>query len=110
MLPEQLITKEEIERIIQAADNTRDKAFLATLLESGCRIGEVGLMKIKDVCFEEIGARISVTGKTGPRKMKVVRCVPYHQTWINCHPLNENPDSYLWYNPQWKEVKNGKEI
>ena len=53
-------------------------------------------MKIKHVSFEEYGARISITGKTGSRKVLIINSAPYLQEWINSHPTNFNPESYLW--------------
>ncbi len=99
-LPEELLTEEEIKKIIQGCDKLRDKALIAVLAESGARISEIGNMKIKHVSFEEIGARLSIEGKTGARKVLVVWSSPYLQEWINQHPSNSNPESYLWYNPQ----------
>ncbi|MDD5599734.1 MAG: tyrosine-type recombinase/integrase [Victivallaceae bacterium] len=57
-------------------------------------------MKIKHVSFETHGARLSITGKTGARKILVIGSTPYLQQWINSHPFNDNPDSFLWYNPK----------
>jgi len=54
-------------------------------------------MKIKHVSFEQHGARLTVNGKTGMRKILVINCVPYLQEWINQHPKNDDPDAYLWH-------------
>lgn len=99
-LPEELITEDELINIVHCADNIRDKALIATLGESGCRISEVGLMKIKHVSFEEYGARLTVNGKTGMRKILVINSSPFLREWINQHPYNRDPESYLWHNPQ----------
>lgn len=95
-LPEELLTEEEILNIISKCRNLRDKTLMSTLAESGCRISEIALMKIKNVSFEENGARITVAGKTGMRKILIINSAPYIQEWINQHPDNTNPDSYLW--------------
>ncbi|MBN2420662.1 tyrosine-type recombinase/integrase [Candidatus Woesearchaeota archaeon] len=95
-LPEELLTEKEIELIIKHANNIRDKALISCLAESGCRIAEIGNMKIKQVSFEEHGARLTVSGKTGARKILVIASAPYLQQWINQHPFNENPDNFLW--------------
>ncbi len=97
-LPEELLTEEEIKNIIQCCQNYRDKALLATIAESGCRVSEVGMMKIKHVTFEQYGARLNVNGKTGMRKVLVVNSTPYLHEWINQHPKNDEPEAYLWYN------------
>jgi len=99
-LPEELLTDEEIEGLIRAGQNSRDKALLSILAESGARVSEIGTMKIKHISFEEYGTRITISGKTGSRKILVINSTPYLQEWLNLHPENNNPDSYLWYNQQ----------
>jgi len=64
-LPEEILTQEEVQRMIDAADHIRDKAFISTLYESGCRIGELLCLQIKHVQFDEFGAVLLVNGKTG---------------------------------------------
>jgi len=95
-LPEELLTEQEVNEIIKNCKTIRDRALIATLADSGCRISEIGTMKVKHVSFEEYGARLTVSGKTGMRKILVINCVPYLQEWINQHPDNSNPDSFLW--------------
>lgn len=95
-LPEELLTDEDIASIIRHTKNIRDRALLASLAESGCRIGEIGSMSIKHISFEEYGARLTVKGKTGMRKILVIQSAPYLQEWINLHPDNRNPEAYVW--------------
>jgi site-specific recombinase XerD len=64
-LPEELLTVEEVKWLVDAADHIRDKAFILTLYESGCRIGEILCLQIKHVQFDEYGAVLLVNGKTG---------------------------------------------
>ena len=52
LLPEDLLTEDEVMKLVEACSNPRDKAFIITLYESGARIGEVGSMRIRDVSFE----------------------------------------------------------
>jgi len=95
-LPEDLLTEDEVRNMVQKCVCIRDKAFVSLLAESGCRISEIGMMKIRNVSFETYGARISVSGKTGSRKILIINSAPYLQEWINSHPNNDNPDAYLW--------------
>lgn len=101
-IPEELLNEEEIKAMIRAAPTLRDKTLISTLAESGARVSEIGTMKIKQVSFEEYGARLSINGKTGARKILVINSTPYLQEWINSHPYNDNPEAYLWYNQQNK--------
>jgi site-specific recombinase XerD len=95
-LPEELLTPDEITSIVQKCKTFRDKTLIATLAESGCRISEIALLKIRHVSFEEYGARLTVNGKTGMRKILIVNSAPYLQELINQHPNNDDPESYLW--------------
>jgi len=99
-LPEELLTEEEIKSIIRNCKTLRDKTLVSTLAESGCRISEIGTMRLKHVSFEEYGARITVNGKTGMRKILLINSTPYLQQWVNEHPKNDNLDECVWYNPQ----------
>ncbi|MEM4259556.1 MAG: tyrosine-type recombinase/integrase [Candidatus Pacearchaeota archaeon] len=100
-LPEDLITEEEAKKMILTAESRRDKAIIAVLYESGCRIQEVLTIRIKHIVFDEYGAVISVFGKTGSRRVRLVSAVPYLQEWINNHPENNNPEAFVW-------IKRGK--
>ncbi len=96
LIPEDLLTKEDVEKMINAALNTRDKAMIALLWDAGLRIGELGNMKIKDVHFDNYGAFIIVNGKTGKRRIRIVESLPYLMNWLEEHPRKDNPEAYLW--------------
>ena len=51
LLPEELLTEDEVMRLVGACDNPRDRAFVMSLYESGARIGELGSLRIRDVVF-----------------------------------------------------------
>jgi integrase/recombinase XerD len=72
-LPEELLTESDVSRMVQAADFGRDRALIVALYESGCRVGEIGQLQIRHVEFDEHGARLIVRGKTGMRRVRVVR-------------------------------------
>jgi integrase len=65
ILPEELLTQDEIERLASVAENFRDRAFVLVLYESGCRIGELLSLKVKNVEFDDYGAILLVAGKPG---------------------------------------------
>lgn len=94
----ELITQGDVDKLIEASNSSRDKALVSLLYESGCRIGEIGSMKIGNVSFDKYGTIITVSGKTGPRKMRVVNSTPYLMNWLNVHPLKDDKDSPLWLN------------
>lgn len=95
-LPEELLTREEINKMIKTAKNPRDKALISILYESGCRIGELLGLKIKNVSFDKYGAKLIVNGKTGMRRVRLISSVHYLTEWLENHPYSENPESPLW--------------
>lgn len=103
-LPEELITTVEIRNIIKSASCARDKAMIAVLYESNTRIGEFGTIQIKHVVFEIIKGALTavliVDGKTGMRRVRIVKSAPYLQKWIQTHPDRDNPNAHVWVNKQ----------
>lgn len=96
-LPEDLLTKNEVERIIAACRNNRDKALIALLYESGARIGEIGALKIKHLQFDKHGVVCTIpSGKTGARRIRLVACERYLRNWLLDHPQRTNSESWLW--------------
>jgi integrase len=95
-LPEQLLTKEDVEKLVNAAVNPRDKALISVLYESGCRIGEILSLKIRNVEFDNNGAVLIVNGKTGQRRVRLIHSVPRLMAWLEHHPKNNSPDTSLW--------------
>jgi site-specific recombinase XerD len=102
-LPRELPTEEEIRKLVEAADNPRDRAFIMTLYETGGRIGEVGSLRIKDVEFLKDYAAVHLRGKTGSRRVPVVAAVPYLSLWLEHHPDRTNRDAPLW--PKFSDGK-----
>ena len=94
---EDLPTNEDVQKLLDVcADSPRDKALIAVQNEAGTRINELLTLQIKHVKVDEYGAIISVDGKTGARKIRIVSSVPYLTKWINTHPYREDPESPLW--------------
>jgi site-specific recombinase XerD len=96
IIPDELLTEEDINKLIEVAKHPRDKAMIAFLYESGCRVGELLSLQIRHVVFDEFGAIVTLNGKTGMRKIMVVSSVPHLSTWIENHPFNDTSDSPLW--------------
>jgi len=96
---EDLITDDDKERLLRACgENQRDRAFIDVHSEAGTRPGEILSLSIKHVVFDEYGAIIKVDGKTGPRPIRLIRSTPNLSSWINAHPMRDNPDAPLWIN------------
>lgn len=85
-LPEDILTPANVKALIDATDNLRDRALLSVLYESGCRLGEIIGLKQKDVEPDQYGVIIRVTGKTGPRRLRLINSAPDLVMWLNNHP------------------------
>lgn len=97
--PEQLLTFEEVLGMIRCARNPRDKAMISFLYESGARISEMLSMKIKHLEFTPTLVKATLpVSKTNPRVIPLAACKRHLATWINYHPLKDDPDAYLWSN------------
>lgn len=96
-LPEDLLTKEDIEALLNNCENTRDRALIATLYESGMRKGELFGIRIKNVQFDENGAILTIPdGKTGARRIRLVFAASYLRQWLECHPTKGNRESTVF--------------
>ena len=95
-LPDELLNKDDIWKLIKACYNVRDKAVISVLWESGCRVGELLGMRIKSVQFDDKGAVIIVHGKTGSRRLRLVSSVPHLSNWLEHHPRKDDPEAPLW--------------
>lgn len=96
ILPEELLTQEDIKKMTDAAKNARDRAFVNVIYETGCRIQEVLTVRVRHFQPDQYGGRLHVDGKTGPRRVRIISSVPYLTEWLNQHPLKNNPDAFIW--------------
>lgn len=98
MLPEDILTEEEIRRLIVASESMRDKALISMLYEGGFRIGEALPLRTKHIEFNSKYVRVTVPqeGKTGVRGVLLVNSTPYIANWIAHHPDRDNPEAYVW--------------
>ena len=88
---------DEIELMIRAADNDRDKAIIAIEGELGLRPGELLGMLVGWVTVDDAGAVINVgKGKTGPRRLRSIGAVHYLTRYLENHPLKKDPNAPLW--------------
>ncbi len=94
---EDLITEDDLKKLLLACQgNVRDRALIHVHYEAGTRAGELLSLRIRDVKFDEYGAIISVTGKTGDRPIRLVESVPNLSVYLNTHPYKDKGDSPLW--------------
>lgn len=100
--PDYIVEQSEVDLLIQACDNARDKAIIALLYDSGIRIGELLNLQIQDIVFNEWGMNVSITLESSQTKNHE-RVVPvrgdsvgYVKAWINVHPDSFNEKAWLF--------------
>ena len=94
-LPKDLLTRDDVEAQVDAAKNPRDKALISMLYETGARIGELIDLTVGDIEDRNHGKKVVIDGKTGARRLPLVRSVPHINDWLNKHPKPEK-DAPLW--------------
>lgn len=93
---DEMITKEEMERMIAACKNSRDRAIIAIFWHLGCRRGELLNLKIGNIAITKDLARIDLTGKTGKRTCFDFPSRYYLIELLKDHPLKDNPEAPLF--------------
>jgi integrase len=96
-LPEELLTEAEVIRIMEATRDTKHAAFVGTLYESGARIGELGGIRLKHISFDKYGAVLMLDGKTGQRRVRVIRFASDLRDWLAHHPMKNEPDAFAFF-------------
>ena len=89
-----LLTANEVETLIEACQNSRDRAMIAIVYESGCRRGELLSCRIQDVEFTSFGVNLTFpSGKTGARSVPLVYASSFIAHWSSDHPQKDNPNA-----------------
>lgn len=92
-----ILTQEEVEKLIDVSLTPRDKALIAVFYESGARRGELLSLKLKHVAFDEYGAVITLPkSKTKTRRIRIIYAASYLRQFMDCHPLKDNREAFLF--------------
>lgn len=98
-LPE-ILSETEIKQLMERASgpegSLRNRLIIELLWETGCRVGELCALKIKDIQFDKYSAIIHLTGKTGERRVRAFTCKPDLIEFLNQHPFKNNPNEYFF--------------
>lgn len=79
---DELLNVRQVEKMINACSNPRDKVFLAMLWDSGARLSELLTLRWKDLVFEDNMVRTHIwNGKHRPRNIYLVESVPLLRRW-----------------------------
>ena len=92
-----ILTEEEIERLIRNSISIRDKAMIYTMYEGGFRACEIGKMRWSQISFDEYGVVINVDEKTKKeRYVRLVAAREYLALLKNNYPLEPKGDNYVF--------------
>ena len=92
-----LLDEMEILSMINACQNSRDRALISVLYEGAFRIMELATLKWSQVKFDEYGAVINVDEKTGrPRYIRLVSSVQYLAAWMKDFPYEPQGDALVF--------------
>lgn len=102
-----LITAEDLRLLLEGCNsNPRNEALLACAYDAGPRAGEILNLLLKHVSQDKLSFVLKVDGKTGQRPIRIIEAAPKLASWLNMHPMKNNPDAPLW--PQLRKNGYGK--
>ncbi len=100
--PSDLPTQEDIDKMLAACSNPRDRALIAVMVDSGMRVGALASCRIKNVVSNEYGAMIYISQTsrskktTAPKGLPITWSTGFLQQWMAVHPLREDSEAPLW--------------
>ncbi len=95
-ISDNLLYQEDIEKLIDAAQNMRDKAICAVLWDTGMRVGELVNLTIRDVDFKGSIGHIQIgVSKTKARRVPILFAASYLATYLETRK-NAKPDDPLF--------------
>ncbi len=102
IIPDDILTEQEVIAMLDAATNLRDKFFLSLIYETGCRIGEIIGVRKKDLDLTTQPAKLTITGKTGWRKVPILFSVSLAVTYLDT--IKELKDDQII----WRQIGSSK--
>ncbi len=109
---DELLTEEEVLKMLNATTNPRDKALIMLLFEIGIRGTQASRLKLKDVTFDENGGLIFIRGMKKGRdsRIRTIQSTPFLKNWINNHPRKDDREAPLFvslYAPHGRFYRGG---
>jgi site-specific recombinase XerD len=106
---DKLLAPDEIEALLCACQTSRDRALIALLYESGCRIGELARLTWSRVRFDTYGVIVTVddTKCHTQRYVRLVMARPYLAAWRSDYPFDPEGESLVFVTHQKKPLTHG---
>lgn len=97
LTPADMLSNEEINKLIQTSEDVQVKAMISLLLDSGLRPSEFYDLNVGDISKSQQFMRVDILqGKTGSRNVILYHCIPELSEWLNMHPVSNDPKAPLW--------------
>ncbi len=104
--PSDLLTKDEVLKMIEASYNPMDKAICSIWFEMGIRAKEYTSANVGSVEFVSGGVKFYVEeSKTETGFIPLIQSAPYLEEWLQCHPYKEDKNAPLFI--QSKRLRKG---
>ena len=103
---EDILTEDEVKKLIQSAKSIRYRALLGVMYEAGLRSSEIASLQWQDVIFFHWGARIKTSGKTG--KSRSIPIIVYHEflaQWRATYPGTPEGENFVFVNMHLKPLQ-----
>lgn len=94
--PKDVLTRDDVLKLVEACKNIRDKALVYLLYDSGARANELLNLTVGDVKIEEKCAFVTLKGSTGARQIPFIESLPHVTSWLNNHHFRHEPGAPLW--------------
>ncbi len=92
-----LLTVDEVMRLVSVAMNERDPALIMCHLDLACRPEEILTLTVGDFVRDAWGIKVEMRrSKTFRRSPHLSSSLPYVSRWLSVHPLRDDPDAPMW--------------
>lgn len=107
LMPEDLLTAEEIDKLIENTMNLRDAAIIALLSDAPLRTHELILLQRKHLVLDDRQPCIVVpeNTKTGTRRIPLINSVPQLVQYLNFFKNRLRPEDPLFMHELWNQER-----
>ena len=96
-----LLDETEIRAMLDACQNSRDRAIMATLYDGGFRVETIGSLTWGQLKFDDYGTVVNINEKTGQaRYVRLVGATQYLNQWRNDYPFPVTPEAPVFLSLQ----------
>lgn len=101
-----ILTEDEIKRMVTACQSSRDRAILMMLYDGGFRIGELGTLTWGQVKFDDYGCVVNTDEKTGkPRYVRLLASASYLAAWKQDYPFSPDKEALVFISNRRKALE-----